>query len=261
MSTQAPTGGRVALVTGGGTGIGFSAARALARDGFHVVVSGRRRDVLEAAVKRLRAVGAASSVQADVGTNEDPAGTVDQVVARHGRIDCLVTAAAVFQEAPLLEMTHQQWDETMNINLRGTWLSAQAAARHMVKQGHGRMVLIGSIAAVQSEGETAGHYSVSKAGVHSLAQTLGVVLAPRGIQVNAVAPGLIETPMTAALLEQADPATIAEYIPTGRACQADEVGELVRFLAADAPPSLVGSIITIDSGQTAEMRLLRPRRI
>lgn len=246
----------VALVTGGGTGIGFSCAGALARDGFDVVISGRRQDVLDEAVRRLRGDGAVSSIRADVGTLDDPVRTVDEVVARYGRLDCLVTAAGVFLEVPLLEMTPEQWDVTININLRGTWLSAQAAARHMVRQGHGRMVLIGSISAVQSEGENASHYSVSKAGVHSLAQTLGTVLAPRGIQVNAVAPGLVETPMTATLVEETDPIEIARLVPSGQAIQADEVGELVRFLAADAPPSLTGSIITVDGGQTAAMTML-----
>ncbi len=254
MSAQ-PQGGRVALVTGGGTGIGFSAARALASDGFHVVISGRRREVLEAAVDRLRDVGAGSSIQADVGTLDDPARIIDEVVERHGRIDCLVTAAAVFDEVPLLDMTHEQWDATININLRGTWLCAQAAARHMITQGFGRMVLIGSISAMQSEGESACHYSAAKAGVHSLAQTLGIVLASHGIQVNAVAPGLVNTPMSSAALAQAEPAVIAQILPTGRAIQADELGRLVRFLAADAPPSLVGSAITIDGGQTAAQRL------
>jgi 3-oxoacyl-[acyl-carrier protein] reductase len=246
---------RIALVTGGGTGIGFSAAQALAAAGFHVVISGRRDDVLREAVDQLCRAGSASSVRADLATRDDPARTVDEVVAAHGRLDCLVTAAAIFDEVPLLDMTHEQWDVTINTNLRGTWLTAQAAARHMVRQGHGRMVLIGSIAAVQSEGETACHYSISKAGVHSLAQTLGIVLGRHGIQVNAVAPGLVETPMTAALLAENDPAVIEDYVPTGVVCQAEEVGELVRFLASDAPLSMVGSILTIDSGQTAAMRL------
>lgn len=242
---------RVALITGGGTGIGLSAARALAGDGFQVVISGRRGGVLAEAVDQIGADGRVHAIEADVATVDEPSRTVDEVVERYGSIDCLVTAAGVYEQVPLLEMTPVQWDETINTNLRGTFLSAQAAARHMVKQGHGRMVFIGSIGATQSEGEEAGHYSASKAGVHSLAQTFGGGLARHGIQVNAVAPGLTETPMTAALIAHTGRAFWTDQLPTGRICQVDEVGEMVRFLVADAPPSLTGAILTIDCGYTA----------
>jgi NAD(P)-dependent dehydrogenase (short-subunit alcohol dehydrogenase family) len=258
--SQASTGPRrVALITGGGTGMGFAGAAALVRADFDVVILGRRTDVLEAAVAQLPA-GRASYIEADVGTFDGPARAVEETVARHGRLDCLVTAAAIFDEVRMLEMSLEQWEATININLRGTWLAAQAAGRQMVEQGSGRMILFGSIAAVQSEGVTALHYSASKAAVHSLAQTLGISLASHGIQVNAIAPGLVETPMTTAAVQESSPEAIANLLPTARVCQPNEVGELVRFLAVDAPPSMVGSILTIDSGQTIAMRFLGQMR-
>jgi NAD(P)-dependent dehydrogenase (short-subunit alcohol dehydrogenase family) len=249
---SAPT----AVITGGGTGIGYAAAEALIRAGFRVVIAGRREDVLESAVRTLRAVEGAGEVTgrpADISVPAHARGLISHAVEKYGRLDCLVASAGVSQGSPFIETSVEEWDDMMNVNLRGVWICAQAAARHMVGRRCGRIILIGSIAGRQSEGADLAHYCAAKAGVHSLAQTYGAALAPYGVLVNAIAPGWVDSPMAAEGKAGTTEAALAQIIPSGKICDPSELGGLIRYLATDAPASLVGTVITVDGGQSALM--------
>ncbi len=243
---------RVAVVTGGGSGIGRAAALALARSGFAVLVAGRRPEPLDGTCREIAATGGrAAALPGDVA---DPAYCEElsaQAVRHFGRLDALVTAGAICENGPVTELTATDWDRTLLVNLRGTALCAAAAARQMRSQGgEGRIVLIASINGVTSEPESA-HYSASKAGVMSLARSLAVELAGDRIAANAVAPGWVDTAMTADWLAGASDAQKQRLNPTGRAGRPEEIASVVGYLAADAPLFLTGATIIVDGGQTA----------
>jgi NAD(P)-dependent dehydrogenase (short-subunit alcohol dehydrogenase family) len=229
-----PSMSRSALVTGGGTGIGRATARRLLHGGFDVTIVGRRADVLDAAASELAV--AAGTV-----------GTVRTQVADMS--DALVTAAAASKPVPFLETTAATWDATLGVALRGTALVAAAAARHMVSNGGGRIVLFSSINGFQSEPDTA-DYSAAKAAVSSLAKSMAVDLAPSGVITNAIAPGWVRTPMTEEFLDQSSPETLKAVNPLGRAGEPTEIADVVWFLVDQAPTFLVGTTIYVDGGQT-----------
>ena len=249
-----PSMSRSALVTGGGTGIGRATARRLLHGGFDVTIVGRRADVLDAAASELAvAAGTVGTVRTQVADVSDPAAN-EVIVADHvgefGGLDALVTAAAVSKPVPFLETTAATWDATLGVALRGTALVAAAAARHMVSNGGGRIVLFSSINGFQSEPDTA-DYSAAKAAVASLAKSMAVDLAASGVITNAIAPGWVRTPMTEEFLDQSSPETLKAVNPLGRAGEPTEIADVVWFLVDQAPTFLVGTTIYVDGGQTA----------
>jgi 3-oxoacyl-[acyl-carrier protein] reductase len=246
--TEAKTlAGRVAIVTGGTRGIGLAIARLLAEDGASVVVSGRDAARLDAAVKELESLGApALGVPADATKREDADRLVEATRERFGRIDVLVNNAGITRDQLLVRMKDDDWDQVLDTNLRGVFLMTRAVGKVMMRQKSGRIINIASAAgAMGNPGQV--NYSAAKAGVIGLTKASGRELAHWNILVNAVAPGLIETDMAAAIPAEAREAML-QQVPLKRIGQAREVAEVVRFLAGDGASYVTGQTIHVNGG-------------
>lgn len=241
-----------AVVTGGGTGIGRAVARRLLRDGVNVTIAGRRADVLERAAAELRAEAAdatVATVVVDVGEEAGPASLVKAHVEQFGQLDVLVAAAAEYTPCGFLDLTAEGWNRTMSINLRGAMLCASEAAKIMVANDGGRIVLVGSTNGFHAEPESV-LYSVSKLALSSVARSIAVDLAKSGVTANVIAPGWTYTPITAAHLDSLGPDDLAKVNAVARSADADEIADVVRYLALEAPTYLTGQTIYVDGGQT-----------
>ena len=247
MNPGKPLAGRTAVVTGGTRGIGLAIARALAEDGASVVVSGRDAARLESAVSELEGLGAAAvGVTADQSKREDCDRLVDAAKERFGRIDVLVNNAGITRDQLLVRMKDDEWDQVMDTNLRGVFLMTRATAKSMMRQKAGRIINITSTAgAMGNPGQV--NYSAAKAGVIGLTKAAARELAHWNILVNAVAPGLIETDMTAGLPGAAREALL-QQVPLKRIGAAREVAEVVRFLAGDGAAYVTGQTIHVNGG-------------
>lgn len=239
--------GKVALITGAARGIGKAIAARLQREGAVVVIN----DILTAELEAALAAGVgAAAIPADVSVRAQVQAMVDQVVERFGRLDIMVNNAGVEPKASLLEMTDEQWNRTLAVNLTGVFLGTQIAARHMVARGGGgRIIQISSIAGKNFLPDRA-NYCASKAGVNGFTREAARELAPYGITVNAVCPGVIETEMTAA--SRANPAMMEKWmreIPARRLGQVDEVAGLVAFLAGPEAEYITGQALNVDGGK------------
>jgi 3-oxoacyl-[acyl-carrier protein] reductase len=242
-----PLAGRVALVTGGTRGIGLAIARLLADDGASVVVSGRDPGRLDSAAKELEALGASAlAVAADAGKREDADRLVEATRERFGRIDVLVNNAGITRDQLLVRMKDDDWDQVMETNLRGVFLMTRAVGKVMMRQKSGRMINISSTAgAMGNPGQV--NYSAAKAGVIGLSKAAARELAHWNILVNVVAPGLIETDMTATISAEAREG-LMQQVPLKRIGTAREVAEAVRFLAGDAAGYITGQVIHVNGG-------------
>jgi len=242
-----PLAGRVAVVTGGTRGIGLAIARLLADDGASVVVSGRDPGRLESAAKELEALGASAlAVAADAGKREDADRLVEAARERFGRIDVLVNNAGITRDQLLVRMKDDDWDTVMETNLRGVFLMTRAVGKVMMRQKSGRMINISSTAGTMGNpGQV--NYSAAKAGVIGLSKAAARELAHWNILVNAVAPGLIETDMTAAISAEAREGLL-QQVPLKRIGTARDVAEVVRFLAGDAAGYITGQVIHVNGG-------------
>lgn len=243
--------GRVALVTGGGTGIGFGIARCLARAGAAVAIASRRPEHLEPSLAALRTAGArAIAVEANVREPEAVARMVERVTSELGRLDVLVNNAAVWFREPFLEASEAHWDQVFAVCLKAVFLLSQAAARVMVPQGGGAIVNLGSGAGLTYARGQGAHYGAAKAGVHQLTRILAIELGPHGVRVNAVVPGFTQTPGTArAPAERLQ--RVVEQTPLGRVGRAEEVAEVVVFLASDRASFVTGQIVAANGGALA----------
>lgn len=239
--------GEVALVTGAARGIGKAIAARLQEDGATVVIN----DVLEAELEQVLREGIGrDAIVADVSVREEVQAMVDRLVDRFGKLDILVNNAGVEPKASVLEMTDEQWNRAIAVNLNGTFLGTQIAARHMVARGGGgRIIQISSIAA-KNFLPNCSNYCASKAGVNGFTREAARELAAHGITVNAVCPGVIETEMTAAA--RANPAMMEKWmreIPAKRLGQAGEVAALVAFLASADAGYITGQTLNVDGGK------------
>jgi 3-oxoacyl-[acyl-carrier protein] reductase len=239
--------GKVAIVTGGSRGIGLAIARLLAEDGASVVVSGRDAARLDAAVKELEALGGpALGVAADAARREDVERLIEATRERFGRIDVVVNNAGMTRDQLLVRMKDDDWDQVLDTNLRGVFLMTRAAAKVMMRQKSGRIINISSTAgAMGNPGQV--NYSAAKAGVIGLTKAAARELAHWNILVNAVAPGLIETDMTATISAEARE-TLIQQVPLKRSGQVREVAEVVRFLAGDGASYITGQTIHVNGG-------------
>jgi len=242
-----PLAGRTAVVTGGTRGIGLAIARALAEDGASVVVSGRDAGRLESAVKEVETLGASAlGVAADQSKREDCDRLVDAAKERFGRIDVLVNNAGITRDQLLVRMKDDDWDQVLDTNLRGVFLMTRAVAKSMMRQKSGRIINIASTAgAMGNPGQV--NYSAAKAGVIGFTKAAARELAHWNILVNAVAPGLIETDMAAAIPAEAREALL-QQVPLKRVGAAREVAEMVRFLAGDGAAYVTGQTIHVNGG-------------
>ena len=242
---------RVALVTGGSKGIGYACAERLLADGFNVAICARNAGEVTAAAERLGQPERVLGLRCDVGSAEDCAALVPAVLDRFGRIDALVSNAAVYTPVPFLEMTADAWDALMDINVRGSVLLGVAAARAMRDQGDGgRIVNLASTSGQLSEAEFA-HYNASKAAIISLTKSMSVELAPFGILVNAVAPGWVLTPLTEPYVGTLTEDSLGRISPLRRIGQAAEVAAAVSFLCGVGTTYITGTTLNVDGGLTA----------
>ncbi len=242
--------GKTALVTGGGTGIGRAIALALASQGADVAVVNRSN--IEAArdvASEIEKLGRRSlALQADVSSPSDAENIVSQVLTSFGRLDILVNNAGTTRDTLLLRMSEADWDVVIDTNLKGVFLVTKAALKPMVKQRQGKIINISSVMGlIGSAGQT--NYCASKAGVIGFTRSLAKEVGARNIQVNAVAPGFIETAMTHDMKDgQRD--QILKNIPAGRFGTVDDVAKTVIFLASQSSDYITGQTLTVDGGLT-----------
>lgn len=239
----------VAIVTGAGSGIGAATARTLAARGDSVVCADVK---LDTAQRTAEALESALAVEVDVSRRDSCERLVDETVRRFGDVDCIVTCAGVEKHGAAHEFSEDDFDWIIGVNLKGTWLSASAAARAMMRAGHGgSVVMIGSInSIVGNPGASA--YCASKGGVLMLGKTLALDWAPYGIRVNIVGPGVVDTPMSAKSL--ADPqrrARMMEKTPLGRPAPPDEIAAVIAFLTSNGSSFMTGAYVPVDGGTLA----------
>lgn len=245
--------GRVAVITGGGRGIGFESAKALAECGAHVVIAEIDAATGPKAAGDLQAMGyAAEHVQLDVTKPADVTKVADDLQAKHGRIDILVANAGIAKGTPGETMSDEEWHLVLDINLNGLFWCNRAFGRHMLARQSGSIVNIGSMSGIISnKPQEQSHYNASKAAVHMLTKSLGGEWATRGVRVNAVAPTYIETEMTRTGRENPEwLPTWLEMTPMNRLGRPDEIASAVLFLASDAASLMTGSIVVVDGGYT-----------
>ncbi len=242
--------GRVALVTGGSRGIGRAIAIALGRRGAKVIVNyaGREDAARETATLVEAAGGKAAVLQFDVASGAQVTESIKSIGKDHGSLDILVNNAGVAINGLLLRFKDEQWDKVMGINLAGAFHTARAAASLLLRaKEHGRIVNITSVVGeIGNAGQVA--YAASKAGLIGLTQTLAKELGPRGVTVNAVAPGFIETDMTAEHLPDAQRAALLTGIPLGKIGAADDVAHAVAFLAGPEAAYITGQVLRVNGG-------------
>lgn len=242
--------GKTALVTGGSRGIGRAVCLELAGGGANVVLcyAGDETAAGET-VRAVEALGAkALAVRCDVSDAGQVSGLVDAVLHGFGRIDILVNNAGITRDGLLLRMSEADFDAVIDANLRGTFLCMKAAGRLMLKQRYGRIVSLSSVVALRGNAGQV-NYAASKAGIIGMTKSLARELAGRNITVNAVAPGFIDTDMTAAMPEAAREAVLAS-IPMARMGTAEEAARAVAFLASDDAAYITGQVLAVDGGMS-----------
>ena len=238
--------GKVALVTGASRGIGRGIARRLGEQGA-LVVAAARGDHAQETARALAAAGhAAEAVRLDVTDHAAVEKLPGEIVGRHGRLDIVVSNAGIARDQLVMRMKREDWDAVLATNLTATFTLVQAAIRPMIKQRGGRIIAISSVVGqTGNAGQT--NYAASKAGLMGFAKALAREVASRGITVNVVAPGLIETDMTKAMAEKAQ-ASWAGQIPLARLGTVDDVAAAVCFLASDEASYITGHVLAVNGG-------------
>ena len=245
---------KVAVVTGSSSGIGEAIALALAQEGAAVVVNySRHEDAAQKVVEKIEGAGGKGLVVgADVSDPKEVEAMVQQATDAFGRLDIMVNNAGMERKMPFLDTPFEVWQETIAVNLTGTWLGCQAAAKRMIAQGDGGRIINVSSVHEDLAMPTNAPYCATKGGVRMLMRTLAVELAPHNITVNNIAPGAIDTPMDAPLKENPDEMKeLLSEIPMGRMGKPEEVANLAAFLLSDESAFITGAEIPIDGGLTA----------
>ena len=245
--------GRVAVVTGGGQGIGAACARALGEAGAIVIVADFMPDRVEASVAELKKLGIkAYGSRMDVTKSNEVDAAAAQIVKAHGRVDILVNNAGVAKsDVKAEDTTDAHWRHHMDVNVDGLFWCCRAFGRQMLAQGKGSIVNIGSMSGfIVNKPQPQSFYNASKAAVHHLTRSLAAEWGARGVRVNAVAPTYIETPLTAFGINESPEMykVWLEMTPMGRVGQPDEIASVVHFLASDAASLMTGSIVLADGG-------------
>ncbi len=243
---------RVALITGGGTGIGAATARLFAEEGAAVAITGRRKAPLEEVVNEIQAAGGrAIAVSGDVSITEDCERMVEETVGAFGRIDVLVNNAGRGMLAKADEISDEIWDEVVGTNLSGAFRLIRAVLPGMVSQGAGSIVNVSSVLG-QTGMKGAAAYGASKAGLDQLTRVLAVEYADRGIRVNSVAPAWVHTPMNKSVRDHATRyEQLKERHPMGRFGTPDEIARAILHLASDEAAWTTGAVLSVDGGWTA----------
>ena len=237
----------MALVTGAAQGIGRGIALLLARNGADIVVSDINLEKAEETAKEIRAIGPkATAVKVDVSNLSDVERMVEAIIEKLAKIDILVNNAGITRDKLILRMTEEDWDAVLGVNLKGTFNCTKTVIRHMAKQRSGKIVNIASVVGEMGNAGQA-NYSASKAGVIGLTKTIAREYAQRGINVNAIAPGYIETPMTDALPEKAKE-ELKRLIPMDRLGKPEDVAEAVLFLVCEESSYITGQVLNVNGG-------------
>jgi 3-oxoacyl-[acyl-carrier protein] reductase len=241
---------KVALVTGAGGGIGASIAEALAQEGCVVCIADVNLELAQMVEKSLQKEGhQAFSVQMDVSDALRVDRVVRQVVSDYGRIDILVNNAGIIKTEPMVDSSIQGWEEVSRINLSGVFYCSKAVLPFMIEEKYGKIVNIASVSAMKGGGALGNTlYGTTKAGVVAMTKGLARELAPSGINVNAIAPAVVETSMTNSKLTPELRGKIRERIPMGRLCKASDIANLTAFLASDVSGYITGETIVVDGG-------------
>jgi NAD(P)-dependent dehydrogenase (short-subunit alcohol dehydrogenase family) len=243
--------GKTAIVTGARRGMGRAISLALAREGANVVVSDISQEDCQRVVDEIERLGRKGlAVRCDVSSGSDVEAMVRKTVAEFGGVDILVNNAGIISYKPFLELTEEDWDKTLNVNLKGQFLCARAAAKEMVKNKRGRII---NIASISSGGcgiafPLIAHYTASKGGVVALTEALALELTSQGINVNAICPGAIDTDMAKGAKESGQLEQVLARVPKGRLGQPEEIADLAVFLASDESEYISGAAIVIDGG-------------
>ncbi|MCO6052268.1 glucose 1-dehydrogenase [Mesorhizobium sp. RP14(2022)] len=247
MSLSLDLAGRVALVTGGGTGLGRAATDALVAAGATVVIAGRRADVLEAAAK----AAGAQALSCDVSDRDATHTLIARIMDAHGQLDILVNAAGLNIRGDSFEYSFDDWERVHAVNTRGLFFMSQAAGRVMRERGYGKIINIASMASeIGMPGIVA--YGSSKGGVRQITQGLAVEWAKSGIRVNAIEPGWFRTELTEPLFSNKEwLAKVESRVPMGRAGMPQEVGGAIAFLASSLSDYVTGAILRVDGGALA----------
>jgi NAD(P)-dependent dehydrogenase (short-subunit alcohol dehydrogenase family) len=247
--------GKVALVTGGTSGIGRASAVLFAREGAKVALTGRRAAEGEAVVAEIAAAGGeAIFIQADLTQIDAIPGIVDQVVTRFGRLDAAFNNAGISGGGPIETLDEARWDSLIDTNLKAHFFALKAEAAQMKKQGGGAILFNGSVLASIAQPGTS-IYSASKGGIVSLARAAAVELGPHGIRVNSINPSITRTEMTAGRIvknpDGTDSHPLAYGIPLGRLADAEEMAQVALFLLSDRASYVNGQALVVDGGQSA----------
>jgi 3-oxoacyl-[acyl-carrier protein] reductase len=239
---------RVALVTGAGRGIGAATAQLLASEGAKVAVS----DLDEGPATEVAGPINGLAIACDVTVRGQVEKMIERTVKELGRLDVLVTCAGIIRDNLLFKMTDDDWDAVIDTHLKGTFLSAQAAQKHMVEKKYGKMVFLSSTSALGNRGQA--NYSAAKAGLQGMARTLAIELGPFNINVNAVAPGFVETRMTRATADrmgvdyEAFKLGAASQIPLRRVGQPEDIASVIAFLCSDESSFVSGQTVYVRGG-------------
>jgi NAD(P)-dependent dehydrogenase (short-subunit alcohol dehydrogenase family) len=247
---------QVVVITGGGGGIGKAAAARFLDEGASVVLSSRRREVLEAARRELDADDRIALVPGDVSSPTAAVELMDTAVDQFGGVDVLVNSTGIFRVTPFLDQTEDQFEEALNSILRPTFYTSQAAARSMVERGRGAIVNVGSMWALDAIATTpTSAYSAAQAGRHALTKNLAIELAGANIRVNTVALAFVETPAYQRFMTQEQAQNVLESVnafhPLGRHGYPADVVEAILFLAGDRASWITGTTLPIDGGVLA----------
>lgn len=244
--TDAP----IAVVTGGTRGIGLAIAERLAADGYDMLLTYRGdTEAAQAAIETLASTGRRIEVvSADVSTNEGASATIDTAIKSFGRIDVLVNNAGITRDNLIMRMSEDDWDAVLSTNLKGAFLTSKAVVRPMLRQKSGRIINITSVVGRMGNAGQA-NYAAAKAGLIGLTKTLAKEVGSRGITVNAVAPGFIDTRLTDVLSEDLKK-SLLDATPLGRFGSVEDVANAVAFLASDQSSFITGQVLSVDGGMS-----------
>ncbi len=239
--------GKTALVTGSSSGIGRAAALLFAREGADVVINGRDEKKIASVVKEAEKLGRrALGIRTNVGSFAEVNGMVEKTLQTFGHLDILVSNAGVFHHQMFMQMTEEEWDEVINVDLKGTFNCCRAVIDPMIVQKWGRIICVTAISGLTGYPNMT-HIAAAKTGTHGFVKALAAEVAPRGITVNVIAPGLVDTPILVNMTE-AEIANYTKMIPVGRIGKPEEIAEACAYFASDQAGYITGQILNMSGG-------------